>query len=56
MPSVAFPYHRIGTAFLVNGTNSYVYHQVDDLTLAQEQWDEDAPFWLPSVNISIDTA
>ena len=53
-PPTTFPYQRFGTAFVVNGTNSYVYHQINESTLAQEQWDE-GPIWLPSVDIPIDT-
>ena len=51
VPQVAFTY---GTTYIVNGTDSYLYHQIDDSTLAEEHWDN-SPFWLPSRNISINT-
>ena len=54
IPHTAFPYQQFDTAFVVNGTNSYVYHQINETTIAQEHWDA-GPSWLPSVNITIDT-
>ena len=49
-----FPYQRLGTADVVNGTDSYVYHQINESTIAQEYWDGGS-LWLPSVNITIET-
>ena len=51
VPNFVFPFQRICAAFVANSTSSYVYHQVNESTMAQEQWDED--LWQPSVSISI---
>lgn len=55
VPNTLFPYHRVGSAFGVNATQSYIYHQLTESTFAEEIW-VDNGFWLPSTNISIKTS
>ena len=47
VPPARFPYQRLGTADVVGGNDSYVYHQINESTIAQEYWDG-GPLWLSS--------
>ena len=55
VPNVPFRYHRLASAMNVDGAECYIYHQLNDNTLAEEFWDGSG-FWLPSSNISITTS
>lgn len=54
MPRSSFPFTRLAKAFSVNdSTVTFLYHQLDTSTFAEEQWDTSIGDWLPTTNISI---
>ncbi|KAL8871332.1 MAG: hypothetical protein Q9174_002813 [Haloplaca sp. 1 TL-2023] len=54
-PDSGFPYHRLAGTLGTNQTKTYLYHQLDGTTLAEDMWDGDETgFWI-SKNITIDT-
>ena len=44
-PSTPFPYPRIATTTTINNRAFYVYHQLNETTMAQEVWDPNSPNW-----------
>ena len=54
VPDAGSPYLRLGSTYRVNTIQTYVYHQVNDSTIAEEVWEEESSVWQTSKNISID--
>ena len=54
LPEAQFPFRRLGLALGLNGSEAYVYHQINDSVIAEELWN-DSEFWQPSKNISTRT-
>ncbi|KAL8899410.1 MAG: hypothetical protein Q9207_006216 [Kuettlingeria erythrocarpa] len=56
MPRTAFPFQRLAGTYAANSTKTYLYHQLDDSTLAEEFWDDaKSTVWF-SNNITIEVA
>ena len=56
VPNVTFPYRHFGSTYGVNATQTYVYHQVNDSTIAEEVWEKQSSLWQRSKNISIEVS
>ena len=53
-PTYDFPFARLATASTGSANNvTFLYHQIDASTFAQEEWDADLGDWLPGTNISV---
>lgn len=53
-PDSPFPFGRLASAW-DNATASYLYHQLDDLTLVEDMWDGGISNFWTSTNITIGT-
>lgn len=51
-PERGFPYSSLGGTVPVNGIAYYLYHQLDDLTIAEDKWSPEAGVWALS-NITV---
>ncbi|KAL8922842.1 MAG: hypothetical protein Q9208_004967 [Pyrenodesmia sp. 3 TL-2023] len=55
-PSTPFPFQRLASTYATNFTKTYLYHQLDDSTIAEEFWDDaKSTVWF-SNNITIEVA
>ena len=54
-PNVAFPYKRLAVIPSPEQNTSYLYHQIDEATLAEERYDYSLNRWL-STNITVPNA
>ena len=54
LPTSSFPYKHLAGTSKVNTTESYIYHQLNETTIAEEYWDGGrSDFWITR-NITID--
>ena len=53
-PVSPFPFTRLASTALVGSTSSYLYHQINDTTIAEDQYDSSSGHWI-STNITIKT-
>ena len=54
LPYNYFPFTRLATAPAINSsTTRFLYHQLDNVTFAEEQWNADGNYWMDAVNITI---
>lgn len=54
MPQASFPFTRLASAsHNIRSPTTFLYHQIDGSTFAEEQWDDSVQFWLSPVNISV---
>ncbi|KAM0801855.1 hypothetical protein BDR22DRAFT_847330 [Usnea florida] len=53
VPNASFPFKRLATSTSPDQTMSYLYHQIDGTTLAEEQYLNSISQWIPSTNITI---
>lgn len=52
-PDKAFPFARLASVTLADGSATYLYHQMNGTTLAEEKWDASLSAWSSSVYIPI---
>jgi len=53
MPENAFPFSRLASITSTDGSATYLYHQMNGTTLAEEQYDASLNIWLPTVYITV---
>jgi len=53
MPNNTFPFSRLASVTSKDGSASYLYHQMNGTTLAEEQFDKSLNLWLPTVYITV---
>ena len=53
VPDNQFPFRRLAGLTLTDGSGTYLYHQMNGSTFAEEQWDETLQRWLPSEYITV---
>lgn len=54
-PNVSFPFKRLASINIPEQNTSYLYHQIDGTTLAEEHYDYSLSRWL-STNVTIPNA
>lgn len=47
VPDNEFPFRRLASSTLTDGSTTYLYHQMNGSTFAEEQWDNSLNAWLP---------
>ena len=52
-PSTVFPFARLASVTLLDGSVTYLYHQINGTTLAEEQFVNSLSKWLPTQYITI---
>ena len=52
-PQNAFPFTRLASSNSVDQSVTFLYHQINGTTLAEEQWDDTLQVWLPSEYITV---
>ncbi len=52
-PDSAFPYTRLASITLSDLSFTYLYHQINGTTFAEEQWDDLAQAWTATEYINI---
>lgn len=53
VPATAFPFSRLASSSSNKAGIFYLYHQLDDFTFAEEEFDQNIGGWIPSTNITI---
>ena len=46
LPSTEFPFTRLASVTSTDGSATYLYHQINGTTFAEEQWDDKLRAWL----------
>ena len=52
-PNVSFPFRRLAGGISSDQAAYFLYHQINDTTFAEEQFDASSSDWLPSSYIPI---
>ena len=52
-PAIAFPFTRLASVTLLDGTETFLYHQINETTLAEEHFLSRLSTWAPSQYITI---
>lgn len=52
LPDIVFPFRRLASVTLADGSATFIYHQINGTTFAEEQWDNSLEAWIPSVYIT----
>ena len=52
-PNITFPFKRLATIDSADQSSTFLYHQINGTTLAEEQWDVFSQTWLTSEYIHI---
>lgn len=52
-PDTLFPFTRLASATLVDQSATFLYHQMNGTTFAEEQWDASLSAWIPTVYITL---
>ena len=52
-PNNAFPFTRLASSSSADQSVTFLYHQINGTTLAEEQWDDTLQAWLPSEYITV---
>ena len=52
-PNVSFPFRRLASVYSADQLTTYLYHQINGTTLAEEQWDNLSQTWLSSQYITV---
>ena len=47
-PNSSFPFTRLASATASDLSTTFLYHQINGTTIAEEQWDHTSNTWLPS--------
>lgn len=53
LPSNEFPFKRLASVTLADGSATYLYHQMNGTTFAEEQWDDALQIWLRTEYITV---
>ena len=53
VPDNEFPFTRLASVTLTDGSATYLYHQVNGSAFAEEQWDDTLNAWLPPEYITV---
>lgn len=53
LPSNEFPFTRLASVTLTDGSATYLHHQMNGTTFAEEQWDDTLSAWLPTEYIIV---
>lgn len=53
LPSNEFPFKRLASVTSTDGSTTYLYHQMNGTTFAEEQWDDTEQIWLATEYITI---
>ena len=53
LPSNDFPFKRLASVTLTDGSATYLYHQMNGTTFAEEQWHNALRDWLPTEYITV---
>jgi len=53
LPKTAFPFSRLASAISADTSLTYLYHQMNGTTIAEEIFDLSLNVWLPTVYISV---
>lgn len=53
LPNNSFPFARLASVTLADQSATFIYHQVNGTTFAEEQWDNLLNAWMPSVYITV---
>ena len=52
-PVTPFPFARLASAYPADGSSTFLYHQINDTTFAEEHWDSSSAAWLTPDFITI---
>lgn len=52
-PRNTFPFARLASAILADASSSFLYHQMNSTTIAEEQWDGTIEDWVSTEYITI---
>ena len=52
-PNISFPFTRLASANSADQKTSFLYHQINHTTLAEEQWDKTEQIWFPTQYITV---
>ena len=52
-PNVSFPFRRLASVSSADQLTTYLYHQINGTTLAEEQWDNPSQIWSLSQYITV---
>lgn len=52
-PTMEFPFTRLASVTSNDGSATYLYHQMNGSTLAEEQWDNVSETWLSTKYITV---
>lgn len=52
-PDSVFPFARLASVTLADQSATFLYHQLNGTTFAEEQWDNSLNDWLPSEYITV---
>ena len=55
-PDNAFPFTRLASVTLADHTATFLYHQINATTFAEEEWDDSLSAWLPSTFITVSSS
>lgn len=53
LPNSSFPFARLASVRSADGTATFVYHQINGTTFAEEQWDLIEETWLDTEYINV---
>ena len=53
LPDIEFPFARLASVTSADQSATFIYHQLDGTTFAEEQWDFQLNVWHPSINITV---
>lgn len=53
MPAAEFPFSRLASVILPEGGTTFLYHQINGTTIAEEQWDVSLNEWIATSYITI---
>lgn len=53
LPNNSFPFARLASVTLADQSATFIYHQINGTTFAEEQWDNSLNVWIPSVYITV---
>lgn len=53
LPGNAFPFARLASVTLADQSATFLYHQINGTTFAEEQWDNLLGAWAPSEYITV---
>lgn len=53
LPDNAFLFARLASVTLADGSATFLYHQINGTTFAEEQWDDSLTAWIPSEYITV---